>query len=61
MLYRKLYEVLFQVNFANDNAYSWGICVSSRGEISMISLITTFYYILNRSESRCDDSVVIML
>jgi len=38
-----VYEVLFQGNFANDNTYSWGICVSSRGEISMLSLITAFY------------------
>jgi len=30
-LYRRLYEILFQANFANNNTYSWGICVISPG------------------------------
>ena len=58
-LYRRLYEVLFQGKVANTS--SWGICVSSRGEIIKLSLITTFYLYSYRSESQLDVSVVAML
>jgi len=34
---------LFQGNFANNNTYGWGICVSSRGEIIRLSFTTLYY------------------
>jgi len=46
MLYRKLCKVLFQSNFVNALIITYTvreIRVSSRGEISRLSLITTFY------------------
>jgi len=39
-------EILFQSNFANNTAWSCGICVSSRGEIIRLNLNHNFLLIV---------------
>jgi len=42
MLYRRLYEVLFQGSFANNDTEVGGICDNSQRKISKLKLIASF-------------------